>query len=124
MRFRASQHLRRSVDFRAVREQGRRLDAGAFILWALARPVPETETPGVSRVGLVASTAAVGGAVRRNRARRRLREVFRRHQELVPAGYDLMIVARGVVNRLTWPELEKKFAEVCRKLPPLATPHA
>ena len=37
-----------------------------------------------ARRPLVASRAAVGEAVARNRARRRLRELFRRHQQEVP----------------------------------------
>ena len=45
----------------------------------LAAPLPV-------RVGVVASIASVGPAVRRNAAKRRLREIFRRHQTLVPPG--------------------------------------
>ena len=121
MRFRPEQHLRRPGDFRALREQGRRIDCGAFTLWFLRRP-----TEGVPlakpRVGVVASIAAVGAAVERNRAKRRLREIFRQHQGLVPAGSDLLLVARGAVNRLEFPVLEQKFTDACRKLSP--SPHA
>ncbi len=117
MRFRAEQHLRRQLDFQRLRAEGRRFDCGAFTLWHLARP--ETE-PGVARVGVVASRAAVGGAVRRNRAKRRLREIFRRHQQLAPPGHDLMLVARAAANRLGTAELEQKFADACRKVFPAA----
>lgn len=113
MRFRPEQHLRRQSDFRAVREQGRRYDTGAFTLWCHRRPEPDPAVP--SRVGVVASTAAVGIAVQRARAKRRLREVFRQHQTLVPAGYDLMLVARRAVNELPWPQVEQKFVDACRK---------
>ncbi len=116
MRFRPEQHLRRQSDFRAVREKGRRLNCGAFLLSYVARePVSA-----VRRVGIVASSSAVGGAVQRNRAKRRLRALFREHQAALPPGIDLVIVARAAVNRLPAPELAQKFTEACRQLDPAA----
>ena len=117
MRFRPEQHLRRPGDFRTVREQGRRLDCGAFTVWFFSRPAEGTPA-GLPRIGVVASIASVGAAVQRNRAKRRLREVFRQHQGLVPAGSDLLLVARAAVNRLDYPALEQKFTDACRKLLP------
>ena len=118
MRFRPEQHLRRQSDFRAIRERGRRLQCGAFTLWCL----PREPTTVVRRVGVVASTSAVGPAVQRNRAKRRLREVFRHHQDAVPAGCDLLLVARNSLNRLAYAEIEQKFTDACRQLAP--SPHA
>lgn len=122
MRFRAEQRLRRQPDFKSVRERGRRHDCGAFVLWVLHRasdadkPVP----PG-ARVGVVASRAAVGNAIQRNRAKRRMRSLFRLHQAALPAGVDLLIVARSALNRLEYAELDRKFSEACRKLFPAAS---
>ena len=124
MRFRAGQHLRRNADFGAVREQGRRTDCGAFLLTWRVRPATataETETvpaPIASRVGIVASRAAVGNAVQRNRAKRRLRAIFRQHQQLVPAGLDLVLTARTALLRMEFSEVEQRFVQVCRKLVP------
>ncbi|HVT72435.1 MAG TPA: ribonuclease P protein component [Lacunisphaera sp.] len=114
MRFGARQRLRRNDDFRAVREQGRRIDCGAFLLTWRARPAENPADP--ARVGVVASRAAVGGAVQRNRAKRRLREVFRRHQAAVPAGTDLILTARSALLRLEFTELERRFLHACGKL--------
>lgn len=142
MRFRAEQRLRRQLDFRATRERGRRIECGGFTLWYIRRAAeptlrPETsvesavadrvaplEIPGApsnkepvgARVGVVASTAVVGNAVRRNRAKRRLRDIFRRHQTLVPPDVDLLLIARNSLNRLEYVELERKFVETCRRL--------
>lgn len=122
MRFRPEQHLRRLGDIRAVREQGRRLECRAFTVWWKKRETPPANAPR-ARVCVIASTAAVGAATRRNRAKRRLREVFRQHQDLVPAGCDLLLIARAAAT--DWPitELEKKFAEACRQIP-LTAPSA
>ena len=119
MNFRAGQHLRRNDDFRAVREQGRRIDCGAFLLTWRARPA-ESQTA-LARVGVVASRASVGNAVHRNLAKRRLREIFRHHQMLVPAGLDLVLTARPALLRLDFAESQQRFAQACRKLVPAPT---
>ena len=116
MRLRAGQHLRRNADFGAVREQGRRTDCGAFLLTWRPRPAGEPVTP--ARVGVVASRAAVGDAVHRNRAKRRLREIYRKHQQLVPPGLDLVLTARAALLRLEFSEVEQRFVQACRKLVP------
>lgn len=131
MRFRAEQHLRRSLDFQHVRTHGRRHDCGAFVLWYVRQarpgdtadaPAPEGSAPSSipARIGFVASRSSVGNAVQRARAKRRLRETFRGHQILVPAGYDLMLVARGSLNRLEYREIEQRFVAACRKIFPTA----
>ncbi len=118
MRFRSEQHLRRQSEISAVRERGRRVDGGAFVLWWRER-APEEGVPSEwgPRVCVVASKAAVGMAVARNRAKRRLREVFRKHQGLVAPGLDLMLVARSAAVRWDFEVLEQKFQEACRRLP-------
>ena len=127
MRFRSEQHLRRQRDIRAVRELGRRLDCRAFTLWwkrrdlstpaAGSAPVKVAPIAG-PRVCVIASTAAVGGAVRRNLAKRRLREIFRHRQTEIPADCDLLLIAR--TGALDWPiaTLEQKFTDACRQIPP------
>ena len=117
MHLRTQQRLRRQDDFRRVREQGRRVDRGVFTLWWRSREPDASPTPpALVRVGVVASIAAVGPAVRRNAAKRRLRELFRRHQALIPPGTDLLLVARAALNRLAFCEAETKFVDACRHI--------
>ena len=118
MRFRAEQHLRRQNDIRAVREGGRRIECRAFTIWwknraPAAAPRPASPLP---RVCVIASTNAVGIAVRRNRAKRRLRAVFRQQQHHVPPACDLLLIARAAATDWPLPELAKKFAEACRQM--------
>ena len=119
MRFCAEQRLRRQLDFQHVRTHGRRHDCGAFMFWYARQANPNDTAPAPdARLGVVASRVAVGNAVMRARAKRRLREVFRSHQELVPVGHDLLLVARSSLNRLEYREIERKFVDACRKLFP------
>ena len=117
MRFRPEQHLRRQNDIRAVREQGRRIDCRVFTLWWKTRPLESSLSP-APRVCVIASTNAVGHAVLRNRAKRRLREIFREHQDRVPAGCDLLLIARVAATTCPLPELAKKFTDACAQIAP------
>ncbi len=122
MHLRAGQRLRRNSDFRAVREQGRRMDCGAFLLTWRIRSADEPAAP--ARVGVVASRAAVGNAVHRNAAKRRLRELYRRHQHLVPPGVDLVLTARAALLRMEFTEAAQRFTHACGKLPATPSSHA
>jgi ribonuclease P protein component len=132
MRFRPEQHLRRPAEFEHVRAQGRRYDAGAFVVFYAERPkkpapggeaggeVAEGEKAaaeaGLVRAGFVASRAAVGNAVQRARAKRRLREQFRLHQERLMGGHDFIFQARRTLNRLEPAALAERFSTLCRHL--------
>lgn len=80
--------LRSTRDFTALRARGRAL-RGAHCLMVVH------DCPGEpTKIAFVASRKAVGDAVRRNRARRRLREIVRRRwPRIVPEGTHMMFVA-------------------------------
>jgi ribonuclease P protein component len=115
MRFLHEQHLRRQAEIRAVREEGQRLDCRSFTAWCRIRPAAEgaSQRP---RLVVAASIAAVGPSVRRNRAKRRLREIFRLRQNLLPARCDLLLVARAAVNGRPFAELDKVFVDACHRI--------
>ncbi len=70
------------------------------------------------RLGLVASRK-MGNAVARNRAKRRIREWFRRRQPPPPAGADIVVIPRSGVTGASWPELcgqlDRSLAKAHRK---------
>jgi ribonuclease P protein component len=125
VRFRPEQHLRRATEIRAVREQGRRIDCRAFTLWWKPREMEASQAARpLARVCVIASTNAVGGAIQRNRAKRRLRELFRHGQASVPAGCDLLLIARAAATQWPLPELAKKFHEACGAISAAVQPKA
>lgn len=114
MRFRPEQHLRRQDEIRAVRTEGRRFDARVLTFWWLTRP-PEA-TLAAPRACVIASTAAVGNAIHRNRAKRRLRELFRAHQDRLPRHCDFLLIARAAMHQRPYVELEKIFLHACDQI--------
>lgn len=88
---RCYESLRRQPDFDRVFEQGRWRRAPAFALGVFERGGNE-----LSRVAFVAGRA-LGKSVRRNRARRRLREAFRGVADALRPGADVVVVAREPV---------------------------
>jgi ribonuclease P protein component len=67
------------------------------------------------RLGLAVGKG-VGAAVKRNRVKRRLRDIFRRHTCLVPHGYDLFVRAMPASAYAPYAELERAWHEVVGQL--------
>lgn len=68
-----------------------------------------------ARLGVVASRK-VGNAVARNRAKRLVREVFRRHPELFPPGIDVAMVIRAGAAELSFDALEAEVIGAARSI--------
>ena len=68
-----------------------------------------------NRLGLTISTK-VGGAVVRNRIRRRLREIYRLHEDRLVLGRDVVIVALVRAASSDYHQLERSFLKLADKL--------
>jgi ribonuclease P protein component len=102
MKFPKTDRILKRDEFRRVYEQGRKLHAQfftAFILPSL------NERP---RIGIT-TTRKIGNAVERNRARRLLREAFRKNKWLVPAGVDIVINVKRPLVEAAYGDLEGDF---------------
>ncbi len=67
-----------------------------------------------SRYGFVTSKK-VGNAVKRNRAKRRLRTVIYRNMSDIKDSVDVVIVARTAINEASWDDLNSEYIRVMRK---------
>jgi ribonuclease P protein component len=106
--------LSRSRDFDAVYRRGRSFSTRFLVLYAFPR---EDDREGGPRLGLAVSRK-LGGAVERNRLKRRLRAAFEELRESLPAGHDYVLVARPglaeAVESRGFPWLTERVAEVFR----------
>lgn len=70
---------------------------------------------GFPRLGVTA-TRKIGGAVARNRIKRMLREIFRRHRSTLEPALDVVVNARSGILEHPFVELEREFLEAYRSL--------
>ena len=57
----------------------------------------------------------VGNSVRRNRARRLMRESWRKSQHQLPPGYDFIIIARNTINGRSCSQVEGSLRRALRR---------
>ena len=69
---------------------------------------------GCNRVGITVSKK-LGHAVVRNRARRRLREVYRLHEERFQPGWDIVVVARSKSVTAPFQALTESYLSLAQK---------
>lgn len=107
--FPRERRLARSHEFQLVKKQGETLKGRYMVLGVLKQ-----ETAGW-RVGLI-TTRKIGGAVARNRVRRRFRELARldlpREEE---RGVWLVMVARRSAVEASWEELRREWRKLLRR---------
>ena len=101
------QRLRRRRDFAAVYRSGRAYARGPLAL--RIRPNPETDCP---RYGFAVSKR-LGGAVTRNRIKRRLREAARRSG--AAGQVDIVVIARQGAQHASYRELDAVLSQLLRR---------
>ncbi len=105
----AKQRLRHTARFREAYDQDRRWHGRFMVLFL-------RQGPGASlRLGVVASRK-VGNAVERARAKRRLREAFRRHRhQLATREEDVVLVARRSILSAPWPHVVAEWLRLAEQ---------
>jgi ribonuclease P protein component len=104
LRLRPTDRLRKRFEFGRVRDQGRRVHTRSFVV-VLRRNEGEGQ-----KLGLTVSQK-VGCAVRRNRVKRLVREVFRLHRELFPGSVDIVVIAKTGCPAASFHDVHKEFGQ-------------
>ncbi|MGE0041423.1 MAG: ribonuclease P protein component [Vicinamibacterales bacterium] len=104
--FRPSEHIRRRADFLAAYDGGARVSGRYMIVFVRASGFDH------ARLG-IAATKKIGGAVIRNRAKRLVRELFRRTR---PAGgLDIVVIPRRELLDAPYASLEAEFSALLER---------
>jgi ribonuclease P protein component len=102
--------LRKSWEFQFVKKNGKRKKEQAF--WFQLFVTPNSDK--LPKLGIIASRR-FGGAVQRNRAKRRFREIFRKNNEFFPRGSLIVLLPRPALFSLSFSDTEKRILEAVRK---------
>jgi ribonuclease P protein component len=108
-RFPKSRRLVRDAEFRRVRTEGKTVRGESLTLGFLRNP---DQSP--ARAGFITSKR-VGAAVVRNRTRRRLREIVRKHQHEIAHGTWLVVIASSRAARIPFRALEDEWLRLARR---------
>lgn len=100
--------LKQKDDVQRVWQEGRAFAHPLVILRVRPNHLPQ------SRAAFVAGKK-LGGAVARNRAKRRLREALRPRFLQIPPGYDLVLIARGNISSAPFTDITQAVQEVLKR---------
>ncbi|HEU4402373.1 MAG TPA: ribonuclease P protein component [Candidatus Polarisedimenticolia bacterium] len=100
-RFRPQDRIRRRSEYQVVYDRGRRIPSTHFVLFVMPNGA------GRPRLGITV-TKRIGGAVQRNRAKRLMREIFRRHKSEL-TNVDIVVNGRSELPRAEYARVEGEF---------------
>ncbi len=100
--------LKKNIDFTNVYKKGKSMADKYVVLYTYKNSEP------YARVGFTASKK-VGKSVDRNRARRLMKESFRKNQNYVQAGFDLVFIARAAIKDSSYEDVERSLRRVMKK---------
>ena len=101
--------LKQNHEFRRLYNKGKSAVSPYFVVYCR-----RTNRP-LSRLGITTGVK-LGNAVKRNRVRRRIRELYRIHEADLLPGYDIVIVARPRAIYGRYSELKRSFVQQMKKL--------
>jgi ribonuclease P protein component len=102
--------LRKTWQFQFVKKNGKRYRDQAF-WFQLASNSASNELP---KLGIIASRR-YGGAIMRNQAKRRFREIFRKNIHFFPKGSQVVVLPRPALFSFSFEETEKRILKAIQK---------
>ena len=107
MHFTAS--LTKNHEFRRVYNRGKTAGASTIALYVFPNRL------GKNRLGITVTTK-IGGAVVRNRIRRRIKEIYRLSEGKLRPSFDVVIVARSRASTATYWQIRADFQRLAKKM--------
>ena len=100
--------VRENERFQEIRRRGKSHSSELLVMCVLANELP------YSRFGFSVSNR-IGGAVQRNRIKRRLREAIRLRIPLIQPGWDIVFIAKYPIGSATFQQMDAACARLLRR---------
>ena len=100
--------LRKKKDFSTIYNEGKSVGERYVVLFYTKNDLP------YNRTAFLASKK-VGNSVIRNRARRLMKESYRKLEQYLESGYDLIWIARKTINNLKCEDVKKSMEAALKK---------
>ena len=104
-----TESLTKNHEFRRIYNKGKNAASKYVVVYCMRNGKDKNQ------LGITVSTK-LGGAVERNRIRRRLKEIYRINEHSLRIGYNIVIVARLKSRYAGWNELESSVLSLFEKL--------
>ena len=101
--------LKQNHEFRRLYQKGKSAVSPYFAIYCRRTGRPQ------SRLGITTGVK-LGNAVKRNRVRRRIRELYRTNEDRLAPGWDIVIVARARSIYGRYGEMERSLLQLMKKL--------
>lgn len=108
-RLRRNERITKRTDFDIIFRKGSRYSTHYFTI------ILHENKRDVQRLGMAVSRK-VGGAVKRNRVKRLLREYFRLNKDRLPQGYDIVFIAKSESTTLHYFTLTEDLSKFFGRL--------
>lgn len=109
--FSKTERLTKNKEFRRIFREGKSFSNQYLTIYIYQHPPTEGKQ---IRLGLVVSRK-LGKAVRRNKLKRRLREIFRLHKHLLKPGLDIIFLPRNQAVDYDFQELKKSVLSIFKR---------
>jgi len=97
------ERLRKQKDFSLLYRKGSRFNGRYIAL--IYRP----NDMNFSRLAAIASIKNVGNSVKRNKARRWIRTLFRRNKEALKTPLDIIVIANKGIHKASWKMVQAEY---------------
>lgn len=100
--------ISKNREFREIYKHGKNIANKDFVLYQKKNEFNRT------RIGIAVSKI-VGNAVKRNRIKRLIREIYRKELPHIKSGYDIILIARKPIKEKSFHSIEKTFIDVLKR---------
>jgi ribonuclease P protein component len=107
--FGRDRRIRKRAEFLRLYQEGRKAGTRSLVVYALPSGASSP------RLGITVSSK-VGNSVVRNRAKRLIREAYRRMPSIVESGLDLVINGRQAIAETSFPQVCAELEQALRRL--------